>query len=692
MSGTLYINVLAEFYAGHYIHVKYDAWGGAQTGESWSDAFLCLQDGIDYARHLQELGSTDPIIIRVARGVYKPKISNLLPKGPRFNNFTLHNNIRIIGSYNAENDSDYTRADLTVSDPTSILSGDFGKYNSYHVMHIDHSQNLNESAVLNGFIIRGGKADGSRNRPSESHGGGIYCEMGNSPLITDCVVEHNYARCGGGIAIGKGLALLGPPDSGLLDHIGIRLDDHEGDWLRDHTYVPGSDPEEIVNTVPYLNRVILRHNVASYAGGGIYLDNIEFADNRFYSIWYFRNQAEYGGGLAGLYCGGFLSDPSQPSIGDALRDHEWEILEDHNYEWLRNHMASPESEEEESTILLPENQDSAYNMVFNHNKALKGGGGIYLLHPGRDENFSNYADLRLYNACLYKNVSDKYGGGIMITGGGIKEKCLLLVRNGAAIGGGFFYESTAIDKQIIDSYGNGATHTGGDTYAVSSTIVGDRIKSLYGHTRGTYHETKGGFLMCMYSDVRLYNSLIQDAYAFQGAVIYSQRSNVALTCCTALDFELKQAKGLTGEGGFIYGIKSVLTVKSSCVRSSKIPATSFIKDKGIKFIVNKTGTTPGLSWPNTEEEHVSIYDNPIYTLVEDDIIPPPYNHVKYNKITFISTISNGSPYAGQGDPGTDILRVTEEPTPLYGYDLNGKPRPIYSAVTIGCYEVDTLPM
>ena len=75
---------------------------------------------------------------------------------------------------------------------TTILSGDIGNSgdtdNSYHVVT---SSGLDNTAVLDGLTITGGKADGGG--WNDENGAGMYNEYSN-PTIINCTFSDNSAE------------------------------------------------------------------------------------------------------------------------------------------------------------------------------------------------------------------------------------------------------------------------------------------------------------------------------------------------------------------------------------------------------------------------------------------------------------------------------------------------------------------
>ncbi len=89
----------------------------------------------------------------------------------------------------------------------TILSGDLrgndganfanNADNSYHVVS-NYSNGINNNAILDGFTIRGGNANGSNEQ--DKWGGGMQNSV-TSPTVRNCVFTGNFAStCGGGMA------------------------------------------------------------------------------------------------------------------------------------------------------------------------------------------------------------------------------------------------------------------------------------------------------------------------------------------------------------------------------------------------------------------------------------------------------------------------------------------------------------
>jgi len=206
------------------VYVDDDA-AGANTGESWADAYNDLQDA------LGNIGSGE---IWVAAGSY-------IPGATRADTFLLRNNVELYGGF-AGTETARGQRDLAIN--VTMLYGDLLGDDNYdwvnghavwrnvgdNIHHIVTGDNTNATAVLDGFVIERGYARGAGGDPgpavqggggliiqngsptianttidgsSGAYGGGAYVFDG-SPSFTDCVFTDNYADIGraGGIYIG----------------------------------------------------------------------------------------------------------------------------------------------------------------------------------------------------------------------------------------------------------------------------------------------------------------------------------------------------------------------------------------------------------------------------------------------------------------------------------------------------------
>ncbi|UCG15864.1 MAG: right-handed parallel beta-helix repeat-containing protein [Phycisphaerales bacterium] len=163
-------------------YVDDDAPAGGD-GSTWATAYDDLQDALGAAAGGGE--------IRVATGTYRPDGGS----GDRVATFQLISGVAIHGGYAGYGAPDPDERDVVVYE--TILTGDldgndgpdFANYdeNSYHVVT---GSGVDSTAVLDGFTIRAGYADGAA---EDAKGGGIY-NVGGSPTIANCTITCNSAE------------------------------------------------------------------------------------------------------------------------------------------------------------------------------------------------------------------------------------------------------------------------------------------------------------------------------------------------------------------------------------------------------------------------------------------------------------------------------------------------------------------
>ena len=162
------------------IYVKWNAAGG--NGTSWADAYTDLQSALSAAVTGDQ--------IWVAAGVYKPTAT-----GDRYQSFQMKNGVAIYGGFVG---TETSRSQRNWATHITTLSGDIGILgnntdNCYHV--ISNPSGLDNTAVLDGFTIIGGNANGSGNFV---FGGGLFNNQ-SSPTITNCTFSGNSGTWGGGM-------------------------------------------------------------------------------------------------------------------------------------------------------------------------------------------------------------------------------------------------------------------------------------------------------------------------------------------------------------------------------------------------------------------------------------------------------------------------------------------------------------
>lgn len=140
--------------------IRYVKQGGSGNGTSWAAASGNLQVMINASGVEQ---------VWVAAGTYKPTTGT-----DRTISFSMRNGVSILGGFPASGTP--ALSDRQPQKYSSVLSGEIGSPepgdNSYHIIH-NAENGLDATAILNGFTITGGNANGNVvNRETDSWGGG----------------------------------------------------------------------------------------------------------------------------------------------------------------------------------------------------------------------------------------------------------------------------------------------------------------------------------------------------------------------------------------------------------------------------------------------------------------------------------------------------------------------------------------
>ncbi|NCU03428.1 MAG: hypothetical protein GXC73_05520, partial [Chitinophagaceae bacterium] len=178
---------------------------GLNNGTSWANAYTNLQDA---------LADPCPVItqIWVAKGTYYPDEGGGKTNNDRTASFTMKNNVALYGGFdgtetslsqrNIKNNVTILSGDIDQNDNTSIALNNLFQDpsrsgNSYSVIvnQFTEARPLTANAILNGFTITGGNANGSS---PYTAGGGISNTYA-SPTIINCIFSGNSAYLGGGL-------------------------------------------------------------------------------------------------------------------------------------------------------------------------------------------------------------------------------------------------------------------------------------------------------------------------------------------------------------------------------------------------------------------------------------------------------------------------------------------------------------
>jgi WD40 repeat protein len=347
--------------------------GKSQDGKTWETAFSDLQVALSAAEPNTE--------IWVAAGVYKPDRGT----GAREASFQLKNGVSILGGFSGTETRRYQR------DPgrnETILSGDLqsddgpgssnNDENSYHV--IDGSR-VNDTALLDGFTITAGNANGPlstdgdyggydrgggvhinrggptligcvfRDNSSEYGGGGLYCAHATGLNLADCRFTDNVAQRGGGLCVratGPSITLTGCVfvRNNASDAGGGAIRNHGGHVkLTDCTIssntskkAGGGIENEIGNMTVILSRFV--DNVSVEGGGAV--SNVFKSALRLVSCSFMSNSTTVHGGAidsrtsTGMLANCIFVDNSAAKAGGAISNSDAGQLELTNCTVTRN--------------------------------------------------------------------------------------------------------------------------------------------------------------------------------------------------------------------------------------------------------------------------------------------------------------------------------------------------------------------
>ena len=160
------------------VYVSYYG-GGNRTGSSWANATQFLADAFA-ANNVKQ--------IWVTSGYFYPSNGGGFMFNDPAASFILRNNVEVYGGFKGDETS-ISQRDL-INFPTVLE----GNGISYHVVTGTGTDN---TAILDGFIIQGGKGIGSVE--PQGRGGGLYNGDNSSPIIKNCIFRSNIANYGGAV-------------------------------------------------------------------------------------------------------------------------------------------------------------------------------------------------------------------------------------------------------------------------------------------------------------------------------------------------------------------------------------------------------------------------------------------------------------------------------------------------------------
>ena len=248
---------------------------GLKDGSNWLDAFNFLQDAVTHVS--SDLSVTE---IRIAQGVYVPDTNSINPtgNGDRNATFQLIKGVVLEGGYAGLGDPDPNSRNIVLYE--TILSGDINvpgnaNDNSYHVVT---GSGTDTTAVLDGFTITKGNADGSTPHTS---GAGMYNDSG-SPSVIHCTFSDNVASGGGGGMCNKSYSSPFLKNCTFIDNSA----GHSGGGIYSHWY-----------SSPTLTNCMFTANSAGSFGGGMHND-LYCDPNVINSTFHVNSSGSFGGAMS----------------------------------------------------------------------------------------------------------------------------------------------------------------------------------------------------------------------------------------------------------------------------------------------------------------------------------------------------------------------------------------------------------
>ena len=354
-------------------------------GSSWATAFKTLQEALT-------LNCPSITQIWVAQGTYSPTTT-----ANRTISFVMKNGLAIYGGFDGTENSLFQRNWET---NVTTLSGSIGGgESSYHVINnfYTSSNQLSSSAILDGFTVTGGLANGSSAR--EDVGGGMHNEYA-SPTIKNCVFTGNNAQfAGGGICNLNSAASISN-----CTFSNNSASNYEGGGI--FNYSP--------NAFPYLYASVTNStftNNSARSGGGI--------SNR--GSLFGSSSTSNGRGPSITYC--TFTDNSVSSYGGGISADSIDPTVTHCV-FTGNTAGSFGG-----GLFSGHASKGATHCSFSDNSATKNGGGIYAY----SNNFSS-----AYVNCSFSGNTAQNGGGMYVTTQASLVNCSFSGNSASLDGGGLW--------------------------------------------------------------------------------------------------------------------------------------------------------------------------------------------------------------------------------------------------------------
>ncbi len=455
-----------------------------------------------------------------------------------------------VGIYGGFAGTESSRSQRNWQTNLTTLSGDIGTSSDYsdNSYHVVTSSGLNASAVLDGFTISYGNANGT-GFTTDEHGGGMY-NTNTSPIIINCIFSYN-----------KGIY-----DAGLINVSSsptitdCTFSDNEGGNSGGMKNESKSHP--VVKDCNFIN------NEGSY-GSGMY--NNGKSNPTVIRCTFSGNKSLTGNG------GGIYNNESSPILADCIFSGNTAMSgggmqnENNSYPTVTNCTFSKNSATGSGIGMgcgggmgcNGNSSPTVTNCTFSENSAIGSGGGIYSFYtPNSKVNnctfFKNTASDGggMYNDDLAPSVTNSTFSGNTATndGGGIYSNnssplitnCTIF-NNTATNGGGLYNDSTSSPATANCILWNNSSDEIYDETGSSPTVIYSIVKGGYAGS-GNIDE-----------DPLFEDSAAQDFHLQEGSPAINTGSNAAIPSgiTTDIDGNTRIFKGIVDMGAYEYSVSTV---------------------------------------------------------------------------------------------------------------------------------------
>ena len=514
---------------------------GAATGASWADAYTTVQDA---------LADTNCTEIWVAKGVYYPDEGSGQTNDDRTSTFRLKNGVALYGGFagtETARDQRAPAANVTVlsgdidhetnpdtTDANGVVT-DTANINGNNAYSVVSGINTDNTAVLDGFTVTAGQANGSYS--AIKRGGGMENEGGSSSL-TGVTFSGNLASDVGG---------------------GMYNDNSSNPTLNNVTFSSNSanDGGGMYNdggSHPTLNNVTFSNNSASNDGGGMYtngsatLNDVTFSNNSandgggmynssnptLHNVTFSNNSASNNGG-------GMYNDHTGPTLNNvtfssnSASNNGGGIYNDTGSPRLTDVVFSYNSASDGGGMYSQQGYPILTDTTFSHNSASDSGGGM----------FNRQSSPHLTDSTFSDN-SAGYGGGMSNEDSNPELTDVTFSSNSADYGGGMenhlnstpSLTNVTFSNNLANSDGGGMENDNSSPHLVNVTFSGNSASGDGG----------GGMDNFYHSNPDLLNVTFSNNSARNGGGMLNVSSNPTLTHVT---FSANSASGRYGGGGMI---------------------------------------------------------------------------------------------------------------------------------------------